>query len=137
MMVPELTGNAWMEARNRSPLRHYGHWRPQWFEYWDGIGTQCAGGDVKLYGQDREIVRHLQEHRRLMPGDRVLDVGCGAGTFALPFTTVAASVTGIDPSEVMLSRTRRAAARAGVRNLSTIRATWEGYDPPDDRFDLV
>ncbi|HUL62207.1 MAG TPA: methyltransferase domain-containing protein [Methanocella sp.] len=137
MTIPDATGEAWAEARARSPLRHYGNWHPQWFEYWDGIATQCRAGDARPRGLEREIVRHMRQLRMLAPGDRVLDIGCGAGTFALPFARVAAAVTGIDPSEAMLSRTRRAAAREGIDSLSMIRTTWEEYDPPVDGFDLV
>jgi SAM-dependent methyltransferase len=72
----------------------------------------------------------------LVPGDRVLDIGCGSGTFALPFARSAARVTGIDPSEVMLSRLQSAAEHAGIDNIRPLRTTWEDYRP-EGHYDLV
>jgi SAM-dependent methyltransferase len=72
----------------------------------------------------------------VVPGDRVLDIGCGPGTFTLPFTLNAASVTGIDPSAVMLSKAESTAAATGIGNLRTVRTTWESYEP-EAPYDLV
>lgn len=46
---------------------------------------------------------------------RVLDLGCGPGTYAVPLARRGADVTGVDLSEAMLERARRACAEAGVR----------------------
>ncbi len=39
---------------------------------------------------------------RPLPGDRVLDIGCGTGAASLPFIEMGASLTGVDPSPYML-----------------------------------
>jgi len=136
MMIPDSAIEAWTDARARSPLRHYGKWRPQWYEYWDEIAAQCQEGELRPRGLEREIVRYLLQQQLLVPGDQVLDVGCGAGTFTLPFAATASGVTGVDPSAVMLSRLHRAAKRACMDNIRTLRTTWEDYRPAEN-YDLV
>jgi len=58
----------------------------------------------------------------------VLDVGGGAGRFALPLALKCASVTVVDPSEGMLAQLRLAIAEEGVKNLSMVRSEWETAD---------
>ncbi|MHB2167960.1 class I SAM-dependent methyltransferase [Alsobacter sp. R-9] len=45
---------------------------------------------------------------------RVLDLGCGPGTLAIPIARVAGAVTALDPEPSMLARGRQRAAEAGV-----------------------
>ena len=40
---------------------------------------------------------------RLIPGETLLDVGAGAGRFALPLATTCRKVTAVDPSPTMCS----------------------------------
>jgi SAM-dependent methyltransferase len=136
MTDSEVARISWDDACSFSPLRRYGNWRPQWFEYWDGIGTQCPAAEVNARGQERDVIDYLRRHRVLMPGDRVLDIGCGSGTFALPFARSSSGVTGIDPSGVMLSRLRSAADQAGMDNIRPLMTTWEDYCP-EEPHDLV
>ena len=61
----------------------------------------------------------------LCAGDRVLDLGCGAGLDSLIAARRAGSggfVLGVDFSGAMLARARRAAAEAGVENAGFCRA---------------
>jgi len=43
------------------------------------------------------------------PGIRVLDLGCGPGTLAIPLSRLGALVTAVDPDPAMLSEARRIA----------------------------
>lgn len=56
----------------------------------------------------------LLAQARVAPGQRVLDIGCGTGTFALQLLRQipAADFTGIDPDPKALARARRKAAKA-------------------------
>ena len=58
----------------------------------------------------------------------VLDVGGGAGRFALPLALKCASVTVVDPSEGMLAQLRLAIEEEGVENVSMVRSDWETAD---------
>ncbi len=65
------------------------------------------------------------------PGDTWLDVGAGAGRFALPIARSLApsggSVIALDASASMLEAAREIATQYGIGNLRTIEARW----PPD------
>jgi len=66
------------------------------------------------------------------PGDRVLDIGSGPGTLALPLARAGASVTAIDPAEGMLAELRAAAEQEGMTTVTTLRGLWEEIDPDRD-----
>jgi SAM-dependent methyltransferase len=61
---------------------------------------------------DQEMRRHnerLREAAALQPGERVLDVGCGAGQTSLEAARAGGKVLGVDVSHRMLERARRRA----------------------------
>jgi CTP:molybdopterin cytidylyltransferase MocA/predicted O-methyltransferase YrrM len=64
----------------------------------------------------------------VQPGDRWLDVGAGAGRFALPLARALAasggSVVALDGSPSMLESLREIAADYHIRNVGTVEARW-------------
>jgi ubiquinone/menaquinone biosynthesis C-methylase UbiE len=60
--------------------------------------------------------RAMLEHVEIGPGSRVLDIGCGTGTFVVHLSRLhpEADVIGLDPDPKALARARRKADRAGV-----------------------
>jgi ubiquinone/menaquinone biosynthesis C-methylase UbiE len=70
---------------------------------------------AKLLGADRAR-RTLLDQAPLRPGDHVLDIGCGTGTFAILLKQrgPSAEIIGLDPDPKALARARRKAERAGV-----------------------
>ncbi len=77
---------------------------------------------------------------RLAAGERVLDVGCGAGTDSLVAAQMVGpegSVVGIDITPEMLAKARAAAAELGVSNVEFTEAEAERLPFPDGEFDVV
>jgi arsenite methyltransferase len=77
---------------------------------------------------------------RLEPGERVLDLGSGAGTDSLVAAQMVGpegSVTGIDMTPEMLDKARRGAAEQGAGNVEFIESEAERLPFPDDSFDVV
>jgi ubiquinone/menaquinone biosynthesis C-methylase UbiE len=71
-------------------------------------------------------------------GDRVLDLGCGDGTTALPLARLGAEVTGIDIAENLVEAGKRRAAEAGLGNLQfQVGDASDLQGVEDDSFDLT
>src|SRR5215475_14506413 len=70
---------------------------------------------TKLLGTDRAR-EALLEQAQLQPGQRILDVGCGTGTFAvsIKLRNSQVEVVGLDPDQRALARAIRKAERAKV-----------------------
>jgi SAM-dependent methyltransferase len=76
----------------------------------------------------------------LQPGERVLDLGSGAGTDSLVAAQMVGetgSVTGIDMTPDMLARARRAAAELGAANVTFVHGEAERLPFADGAFDVV
>ena len=72
-----------------------------------------------------------QPLRRLVgPDTTVLDVGGGAGKFALPLATRAKHVTVVEPSADSVEMLRSRAAEIGLTNLTVIQSPWDEADAP-------
>src|SRR6266508_3446807 len=77
---------------------------------------------------------------RLAPGERVLDLGSGAGTDSLIAAQMVGEqgrVTGIDMTPEMLAKARAAAADLGASNVEFVEAEAERLPFPDASFDVV
>src|ERR671937_3121305 len=77
---------------------------------------------------------------RLAPGERVLDLGSGAGTDSLVAAQMVGAggrVTGIDMTAAMLVKARAAAAEMGVTNVEFVEGEAERLPFPDESFDVV
>lgn len=77
---------------------------------------------------------------RLAPGERVLDLGSGAGTDSLVAAQMVGptgSVTGIDMTPEMLAKARASAAELGAENVGFVEAEAERLPFADESFDVV
>jgi arsenite methyltransferase len=77
---------------------------------------------------------------RLQPGERVLDLGSGAGTDSLvaaQMVGTTGSVTGIDMTPEMLAKARGSAEEMDVRNVEFVEGEIESLPFEDASFDVV
>ena len=77
---------------------------------------------------------------RLSPGERVLDLGSGAGTDSLVAAQMVGPggrVTGIDMTPEMVAKARAAATALGVDNVEFLEGEAERLPFPDASFDVV
>ncbi|HUZ82855.1 MAG TPA: methyltransferase domain-containing protein, partial [Gaiellaceae bacterium] len=77
---------------------------------------------------------------RLAPGERVRDVGSGAGTDSLIAAQMVGEhghVRGIDMTPEMLAKARAAAAEMGAGNVEFVESEAERLPFPDGSFDVV
>ena len=89
------------------------------------------------FGQDKRWRRNVRQHAK--PGMKVLEVGCGPGSFAEDLTGL--DVTCLDPSPEMLATARRrvdgARQQRGEPPAEYVEAIAESIPLPDDTFDMV
>jgi SAM-dependent methyltransferase len=94
-----------------------------------------------LFDYDAELRAHNELFRaaaRVGSGDRVLDIGCGAGqsTREAARAAVTGSVVGVDLSAPMLERARRLSDDQGLPNITYQRADAQVHRFPPAHFDL-
>lgn len=90
---------------------------------------------------DSDFLRLLEREGMQHPDARVLDVGCGAGTYAAALSPRVGSVTGLDLSPGMIGEARRRMKELELWNLRFDVADWEAVDIGEagfyKAFDLV
>ncbi len=80
------------------------------------------------YRTDDPVLNAL--YAALPPDATVLDVGGGAGRYALPLATRARHVTVVEPSEDSVQQLQTRAAEAGLSNITVINEAWEEAEAP-------
>jgi SAM-dependent methyltransferase len=75
--------------------------------------------------RDDPVLDHLMGIAR--PGETWLDIGAGAGRYALPLAGAVGAVVAVDPSPGMLAALSEGAAEHGIKNVRTVEGRW----PPD------
>jgi 2-polyprenyl-3-methyl-5-hydroxy-6-metoxy-1,4-benzoquinol methylase len=115
-------GKAWQEHLSRSGLKanlarqgicHEDFWRR--YDSWQEI--------LRRNGYPGKILERVQQ--KVRPDFSVLDIGAGAGAFALPLARTVRLVTAIEPSAKQAARLREATEKAPQENLVVIESRWE------------
>jgi ubiquinone/menaquinone biosynthesis C-methylase UbiE len=89
---------------------------------------ECRRYDERAKKDDwahgKEIIGRLP----LEPGMRILDIGAGPGTLAIPLAEQGYSVTALDASEYMLRLLRKNADEKRLDSITAIRGNWATVD---------
>lgn len=112
--------------RDMAALRGSGHEGGQGQGRAGGFGY--ANRPLDPYRTDDAALNAL--FTALGSGTEVLDVGGGAGRFALPLATRAKSVTVVERSADSVDLLKSRAAEAGITNITVINAPWEDAKAP-------
>jgi SAM-dependent methyltransferase len=109
-------------------------------EFW----SQLAPAWLELEDQLEEVGRLpgelAMDRLDLLPGQKVVDLGCGSGTTTLELAArvgPCGEVAGVDISAEMLARGRERAARAGAGNIEFVHADVQVHDLGEARFDAA
>ena len=90
---------------------------------WDDRAGRFARMTAELDASRDPLVRFLSDAIR--PEQTALDVGAGAGRYALPLSTLAARVTAVEPSAGMRASMEQSLAERGIKNVTVIPGTWQ------------
>jgi SAM-dependent methyltransferase len=96
------------------------------------------GDFTRIAGTMRESGEALVNSFGITEGMKVLDLGCGDGTTALPAARLGAEVLGVDIARNLVQAANRRAAEAGLTNLRVQEGDASNLsDLEDDTFDRV
>jgi SAM-dependent methyltransferase len=89
----------------------------------------------------QETLQKLIRHNALWPGAKVLDIGAGPGSWALPLAETAGEVTALEPADGMVAILKSRIADTGTKNIIIDQNTWQSVAIEEkgwqNRFDLV
>jgi CTP:molybdopterin cytidylyltransferase MocA/SAM-dependent methyltransferase len=104
--------------RNREQVDEFRE-QPDGRDFYGPVSTLFRG-DPDRAGDP--VLDALRERAR--PGDTWLDIGAGAGRYALPMARSVRRVLAVDPSPTMLDALRGDAAAHGIANVEAISGRW-------------
>ncbi|MFZ0004805.1 MAG: methyltransferase domain-containing protein [Methanoregula sp.] len=96
----------------------------------------AAGSDGEFQKRIRITLEGLSVNRTT----RVLDIGAGPGTLAIPLASKVKEVTAIEPGAGMIAALEERVRKERITNITCVRKTWEDVDPGRDLsgpYDLV
>jgi FkbM family methyltransferase len=115
MGVPTVDWNAvWLDVKleKNTPFQDRGFWDKRAPEF----ARHARGSDYVL-----QFIRIMDPE----PDWSVLDIGCAAGTIAVPLAPSVKSITAVDPSTKMLSLLDDRCRENGADNIRIVQGAWE------------
>ncbi len=94
---------------------------------WDSMAkdfAQRTSGEKAAAGRDATL-KQLVDKGIVTPKTRVLDIGAGPGSWALPLSGICAHVTALEPSGGMIDIMSERIEKEKVNNISIVQQTWQ------------
>src|SRR6266446_7867671 len=104
MNVPQQQVNAYFQSQSA---------------YWEDIYSS-SGVQGEIYRDRQAAALAWIDSLSLMPGSRVLEIGCGAGFLSVALAQRGLRVQAIDPAEAMVELARRHAVESGTAELLSL-----------------
>ncbi|MDD5685195.1 MAG: methyltransferase domain-containing protein [Methanoregulaceae archaeon] len=85
-------------------------------------------------------IRDTLEGLSVTSGTRVLDIGSGPGTIAIPLAKRVGEITAVEPAAGMVNVLKERIAEEGIKNIRIVKSDWEDVDIERDlegMYDIV
>jgi SAM-dependent methyltransferase len=125
-------------------------WKIRMFRHIESSGGQDCAGYFEDEGEARDYWKNSQENDQraqhlcralgISPGFRILDIGAGPGTLAVPLAKVVSHITAVEPSSAMMNVLRENIENYGLSNIDCLQKRWEDVNVKSDLpcpYDLV
>lgn len=140
---PIFWRQAWEEARKSSSyVKKRIRNEKEAIEFWNKLaptyGKRSSGRGQKRL---KRVIRLLEHEKILTPETKILDIGCGPGTYTLPFARQVKSITVLDGALEMCRLLKQRAEEEKLENIKVMHQMWKDVDLEKEgmvnRFDLV
>jgi SAM-dependent methyltransferase len=110
-------------------------------DYWNTVaGPRWVGFGGAMESRVREVNDLLLARAAPLPGEHVLEIGCGTGATTIPLARAVGAhghILAVDIAEPMLAVARRQVAESGLGNITLLLADAQTHDFAPGRFDLI
>ena len=140
---PDYWQQVWEETRKSSSyitkrIRDEKEAIEIWNKFASTYGKHSSCGEQERL---EKVIGLLEQKKILTPETEILDVGCGPGTYALPFAGRVKSVTALDGASEMCRVLEHKAKETELHNITVLHRMWEDVDLSKEglfqSFDLV
>lgn len=130
-LCPEFWASEWRSAIQNSTVSRRKHDDIKWIKFWDLLSEYYEVSE----GVIKNIIETMLREGIINKKSKVLDIGCGPGTFTIPFSKIAKQVDAIDPSRNMLNKISKR-KMMGIKNINLINSKWEDFNS-QEKYDVV
>jgi len=128
---PAVWEKLWREAAAASPVVRRDRQGPEeelasWNRRAHGYARHSRGADGRSWRA--ALLRWRASRGALDSQTRVLDIGAGPGTYALPMASRVRRVTALEPASAMAAILERERRRRGLSNIRIVQRTWQQVD---------
>jgi len=136
LLEPKFWQKSWQEANIKSSLRLTMSNKKKWIDFWNCISSIYQKRNEHEQGLILKVIDLFFKENLINKDSKVLDIGCGPGTYALPLASMVSHITALDAAPEMLSVLTEQAEQRGIANISPLCVKWEESDF-DGEFDFV
>lgn len=121
---------AWVEAQalrdeQKKKSGQSGGVRP-WDKRAEHFNHKVSGGEGSA--RTENVISFLEDEGALVPGMKIIDIGCGPGSITLRLAETADHVYALDPSQKMLQLLKQKIEEKGLKNITLLQERWQDID---------
>ncbi|MDD2620296.1 MAG: class I SAM-dependent methyltransferase [Syntrophomonadaceae bacterium] len=142
VLSPDFWDREWKKFRENN--KGYSGSRFSQSNYWNNRAEDFARSTIysaSKSSRTKQVFDFLDSFDIIKPGMRILDIGSGPGSFAIPFAAMNIDVVAIDPAPKMLEILRSVMPPELPGSITTVEGLWEDIDIKqngwENNFDLV